>query len=101
MVDDIKEKINQLKAKAKDVKEKIFQDEREINYILRGPKSKAKPQQPQAKTEKSVEEKVAAVEPVEEAETANAQAPIQENQNETHSIEIEHIPNSINDEMAD
>jgi len=101
MVEDIKEKINQLKAKAKDVKEKIFQDEREINYILRGPKPKAKPQQPQTKVAKSVEEKVAAEESIEVTETTNAQASIEENQNETHSIEIEQIPNSINDEMAD
>lgn len=40
MMDDIKEKVNSLKAKAKEVKDKLIQDERELNYILRGPKKK-------------------------------------------------------------
>lgn len=38
MIEDIKEKVNQLQLKVNDAKEKMNKDERELNYILRGPK---------------------------------------------------------------
>lgn len=40
MVTEIEANINRMKAKLKDVREKIQQDEREMNFILRGPKKK-------------------------------------------------------------
>jgi hypothetical protein len=40
MLDDIKKKVNSLKSKVQEVKEKIHADEREINFLIRGPKKK-------------------------------------------------------------
>ncbi len=41
MMEDIKDKINSLKTKAKEMKDRLNQDERELNYIMRGPKRNA------------------------------------------------------------
>lgn len=40
MLDDIKKKVNSMKSKVQEVKEKIYADEREINFLKRGPKKK-------------------------------------------------------------
>lgn len=48
MLEDIKERINTLKEKAKDVKDKLYQDERELNYIMRGPRKKETNENPKS-----------------------------------------------------
>lgn len=40
MLDDIKKKVNSMKSKVQEVKEKIYADEREMNFLKRGPKKK-------------------------------------------------------------
>lgn len=40
MMEDIKERVNTLKTKVGEVKDKLIQDERECNYIMRGPRKK-------------------------------------------------------------
>ena len=107
MIGEIEDKINQLKAKVKDVKDKIYQDEREINYILRGPKKKetdkneskpiaeAKPEQ-QIEATETVEEVVESVTepvtknpqevPMDEAPTVENETPVDEIKNDEEPV---------------
>ena len=56
LMEELKVKINELKGKAKEVKERMNQDDRELNYIMRGPRKKENEKPAPAKTsEKKIE----------------------------------------------
>ncbi len=45
MLEEIREKVNSLKARAKELKEKLNHEERELNFLLRGPRKKEEQKQ--------------------------------------------------------
>jgi hypothetical protein len=96
--------VNELKEKAKEVKEKMFLDEREMSQIMRGPRKKH-PEKKQEAAKKPAKEKETntqvndTVAPVEEAEVSvmeekipdELQAPIADVVHETPSQPIEEV----------
>lgn len=97
MIVEVTEKINELKAKVKDVKDKIHADEREMNYILRGPKPKttkvdnAKEEIPNSNEEMPIEET-----PKGEMQNSNEEMPNEENTKEEIPNSKEEIKNEEN-----
>ncbi|MBL7765808.1 MAG: DUF349 domain-containing protein [Chitinophagaceae bacterium] len=59
MLEEIREKVNSLKDKIKEVKDKLMQEEREFNYIMRGPKKKENDQTASAKSKNNGKAKAA------------------------------------------
>lgn len=97
MIVEVTEKINELKAKVKDVKDKIHADEREMNYILRGPKPKttkvdnAKEEIPNSNEEMPIEET-----PKGEMQNSNEEMPNEESTKEEIPNSKEEIQNEEN-----
>ncbi|MBP6625112.1 MAG: DUF349 domain-containing protein [Chitinophagaceae bacterium] len=79
MIEEIKEKVEDMKKKCKEVKDKIQADEREINYIMRGPR-RTEPKQEKNTTQAAQES--AATEPNNETVSATVHTEVPEITNE-------------------
>ena len=95
MVTEIEEKIQQLKAKVKDVKDKIHQDEREMNYILRGPKKKETPAKEDGPKKKAKQQDAAPKAEQAATEPALEESVIPEEEAQPQVLESDSLPEPL------